>query len=520
MKPNEYKISSEKFKFVQDSDKIHDKELSTKPVGYLKDAFSRFKRNKGSIVAAAIICMLVIFAIIGPITSPYTVAYNDAYFKLALPKNQICDALGVDFWDGCTTEELNKLNFSYNYAIGVENVYDNGPIKNQEWEEVTRINNKKQEVTYYKVRKDSYRETGVIFLSLTKEQFDALQRYQDKENRQVIYPITEKKLRPESEVDGQNANFWYQTEQIKGKTNPVFDDNGNYINIYKKYSGNDGYTSKMRIEENGQKLYDYAIIDQTGYNIRIDYYEYYVYYHKEVLKDGITEPSFLFGATAAGKDIFTCLSGGARFSFLLAIFVSFVNLLVGAIYGAIEGYYGGKIDLVMERFVEILSAVPFMIVITLLKYHMEGTSPIIILIIAFFLTGWIGMAGRTRMQFYRFKNQEYVLAARTLGATDRRIMFKHIFPNALGTLITSCVLVIPSVIFSETSLTYLGIINLSTGDLTSVGTLLAESKSYLVQAPHTVFFPAMFICLLMLSFNLFGNGLRDAFNPSLRGSEE
>jgi oligopeptide transport system permease protein len=99
-------------------------------------------------------------------------------------------------------------------------------------------------------------------------------------------------------------------------------------------------------------------------------------------------------------------------------------------------------------------------------------------------------------------------------------MFKHIFPNALGTLITSCVLVIPGVIFSETSLTYLGIINLSTGDLTSVGTLLAESKSYLVQAPHTVFFPAMFICLLMLSFNLFGNGLRDAFNPSLRGSEE
>ena len=124
------------------------------------------------------------------------------------------------------------------------------------------------------------------------------------------------------------------------------------------------------------------------------------------------------------------------------------------------------------------------------------------------------------MQFYRFKNQEYVLAARTLGASDGRIMFKHIFPNSLGTLITSSVLVIPSTIFSESSLSYLGIINLSTGSLTSVGTLLAGAQAYLTSYPHMMVFPAVFICLLMLSFNLFGNGLRDAFNPSLRGSED
>ncbi len=130
------------------------------------------------------------------------------------------------------------------------------------------------------------------------------------------------------------------------------------------------------------------------------------------------------------------------------------------------------------------------------------------------------MAGRTRMQFYRFKNQEYVLAARTLGANDRRIMFKHIFPNAIGTLITSFVLVIPGMIFSETTLSYLGIINLNTGDTTSVGTLLANAQPYLAQYPHMIFFPALFISLLMLSFNLFGNGLRDAFNPSLRGTED
>ena len=99
-------------------------------------------------------------------------------------------------------------------------------------------------------------------------------------------------------------------------------------------------------------------------------------------------------------------------------------------------------------------------------------------------------------------------------------MFKHIFPNAIGTLITSSVLVIPGVIFSETSLSYLGIINLNTGSMTSVGTLLATGQNYLFTYPHMILFPAIFISLLMLCFNLFGNGLRDAFNPSLRGTED
>lgn len=220
-----------------------------------------------------------------------------------------------------------------------------------------------------------------------------------------------------------------------------------------------------------------------------------------------------------GQDILTNLSSGARFSFLFSIAVALVNMIVGLIYGMIEGYYGGKVDLVMERISEILSAVPIYIVITLLKYHMGGTSQALLLFLSFFLTGWIGMAGTTRMQFYRYKNQEYVLAARTLGARDRRLMWKHILPNALGTLVTSCALVIPGMIYSEVSLAYLGIINLSTGNTTSVGTIIEAGQRAMQTAPHIVIFPSVFLILLMLSFNLFGNGLRDAFNPSLRGSE-
>ena len=130
------------------------------------------------------------------------------------------------------------------------------------------------------------------------------------------------------------------------------------------------------------------------------------------------------------------------------------------------------------------------------------------------------MAARVRMQFYRFKGQEYVLAAKTLGAKDGRVMFKHIFPNSLGTIITGSILVIPGVIFSESSLSYLGIINLETSSLTSVGTLLSQGQGYLSTHPHIILFPALFIALLEIAFNLFGNGLRDAFNPSLRGVEE
>ena len=168
-----------------------------------------------------------------------------------------------------------------------------------------------------------------------------------------------------------------------------------------------------------------------------------------------------------------------------------------------------------------------MIVVTLLKLHMGTSGAVLVLFISFFLTGWIGMASTTRMQFYRYKNQEYVLAARTLGASDVRVMFKHIFPNALGTIITSSVLAIPNVIFSESMLSYLGIINLETSSMTSigtmlssVGTLLSSGQSALLTAPHVALMPSLFLALLLLSFNLFGNGLRDAFNPSLRGSEE
>ncbi len=515
MKAQDYVISAEKFKFHSTGENLHDNKLETKPVTYFRDAMHRFAKNKASIVAFVIIVALVLFAIIAPILSPYKVSDTDGFYKFILPKNQLFYDLGIPFWDGGAEKEVNKATFDLYRGIqeevGRTVIMSEPEILTEEYMGKTK--------ELYKFRLDTYNAVGVQFVKLSTAQYQALQQYQDEKGVQVIMPITDTALRPKAEQDLTNANIWYKTKLGAGrKTEIVYDAEGNFIPIYKANDGTDLYTSKM-YWEGDEKLYNYAEkMDGDLWNVRVDYREYYIYNHYLKGTD-VTEPLFLLGTTDSGQDIFTCLASGARFSFILAIIVSAVNLFVGAIYGAIEGYYGGKIDLFMERFVELLSSIPFMIVITLLKYHLNA-SHILILFISFFLTGWTGMAGRTRMQFYRFKNQEYVLVARTLGARDRRIMFKHIFPNAIGTLITSSVLVIPGVIFSETSLSYLGIINLNTGDLTSVGTLLAKGQNFLFTYPHMILFPAIFISLLMLSFNLFGNGLRDAFNPSLRGTED
>ena len=518
MKAQDYIISKEKFVFRADNGNLHDKKLETKPVTYFRDALNRFAKNKASIVATIIIAILVLFAIIAPIVTPYQVSDADINYAYVLPKNQLFRDLGIHFWDGGMEKTgVNKAQLDLYRGIEIETGREviMTEVETSEQEYMGKIQ------TTYSFRMDTYSAVGVKFVLLTTEQYQALQQYQDEFNVQVIMPITDPKLRPEAMQDKGDGNIWYKTKLGKGsKTEIVYDKDGNFIPVYQLDDGtiDDLYTSKM-LWEGDEKIYNYAESKSGGmWNIRVDYREYYTYIHY-LADDGITEPLYIFGTDNYGKDLFTCLASGARFSLLLAIIVASVNLFVGAIYGSIEGYYGGRVDIIMERIVELLSSIPFMIVITLLKYHFNA-SHILILFISFFLTGWTGMAGRTRMQFYRFKNQEYVLVARTLGANDSRIMFKHIFPNAIGTLITGSVLVIPGVIFSETSLSYLGIINLNTGNMTSVGTLLSTGQNFLFTYPHMILFPAVFISLLMLSFNLFGNGLRDAFNPSLRGTEE
>lgn len=503
-------IPKEKFEFAPRGEKIYDTKLDTKPIGYFKDALIRFRKNKSSVVAACIILILVLFAVIVPIFSPYTVDDRDGYYRLVRPKWNLLAPLGI--WDGTTKTTSNEAAYLYHKNLGEESGRDVivGDVK----ESVDEQGNK-----FYTYKKDTYHEVGFIYKNLTEEQYLALQKYQDENNVQVMYPIP-KNYKTQYVIGNAGANFGYVLENDK-KTSTGMPENkdGEFVNNYMSSTNKERakYTSKMRIEgDDGADgtWYTYAVKNQTGYKVRLLYYEYYTYMNGH-------EPQFIFGANSYGQDIFTCLAAGARLSFLLAIFVSIINLTIGAIYGAIEGYYGGAADMIMERVSDILASVPFMVVVTLFKLHLsEKVGVLPSLLFAFVLTGWVGMASRVRLQFYRFKSHEYILAARTLGARDGRLMFKHIFPNSIGTIITGAVLTIPGVIFSESSLSYLGIINLQTSSLTSVGTMLSQGQGYLQTHPHIILFPAIFISLLEISFNLFGNGLRDAFNPSLRGVEE
>jgi ABC-type dipeptide/oligopeptide/nickel transport system permease subunit len=231
---------------------------------------------------------------------------------------------------------------------------------------------------------------------------------------------------------------------------------------------------------------------------------------------GFAEPPiYLFGTDVNGTDFFKIVFSGLGTSLLLGFLAALINVTVGMIWGSLSGYYGGWIDIAMERFTEILGGVPWIILMTLIILLLG--SNFVTFLFALTLTGWIGTASLTRSQFYRYKRREYILASRTLGAKDGRLIFRHILPNAIGPIVTSSVLIIPGVIFAEASISYLG---LGLQGLPSLGVALSRSQAYLQTSPHLTLFSGLIISLLLISFNLFGNGLRDAFNPSLKGVSE
>lgn len=230
---------------------------------------------------------------------------------------------------------------------------------------------------------------------------------------------------------------------------------------------------------------------------------------------GADDVYFWLGTDSIGRDLWTRLWRGSRVSLIIGIMSVFINMIIGVVYGSISGYYGGWIDMFMQRFIEVIGGIPQLVLIILLVMYLG--AGIIPFIVAMVMTGWIGMSRMIRGQFYKYKGQEYVLASRTMGAKDRTLIFRHILPNAIGPIITQATLAVPGAIFTESFLSYLGL-GLGAPE-PSIGVLLAEGQKVLLEHPHLTLYPAIVISILMLSFNLFGNGLRDAFDPTLRGEE-
>ena len=534
-------IPAEKFAFAENQDFSHDAKFDTKPVGYFKDAFRRFRKNKGSVVAGIIILILLIFAIVVPLVSSNTAKnVRDAYYAKLGPRTTWAYNIGIN---GSTKKEYNENLLANFYGIGVAAEHKYDPETKEEhlatfeegvksyYQPVIKRHNQYYaqqgavNASMYKANIDSYLGVGFIFKQLTYTQYMDVLSYQEKTGLQVIYPMIDMYNdyyfgydAKKGVITVENANYWYRASKNQFSRGAPLDKDDRVQSMVKNGGTIDFIDIYLR-DETGAPVYYIrnggGTAETAGYKVRMLYYNYYRYLNN-------CEPNYILGCDSQGYDMAYRLSTGMRLSFLLAVSVSLINFIIGAIYGAVEGYYGGAVDLILERVSDILNSVPFIVVATLFQLHLAAkVGAIPSLIFAFVLTGWIGTAFRVRAQFYRFKNSEYVFAARTLGARDARIMWKHIFPNSLGTLVTSSVLVIPGVIFSESMLSYLGIINLGTATTTSIGTLLYESSTlWNIGYPNLLIIPAVVISLLMICFNLFGNGLRDAFNPTLRGSDE
>lgn len=219
-----------------------------------------------------------------------------------------------------------------------------------------------------------------------------------------------------------------------------------------------------------------------------------------------------FGTDNLGRDIFIRVLYGARISLAIGIVASLLNLFIGVIYGGISGFCGGKIDRIMMNIVDILYSVPTLLYVILLMVILK--PGLINIFIALGIGYWLQMARIVRGQILSMKEQEFILAARTIGVSKKRILFRHLLPNAMGAIIVTMTLAIPDAIFTEAFLSFIGL-GVS-APMASWGVLASEGVNNLRAYPFQLFFPAVAISVTMLAFNFLGDGLRDVLDPKMR----
>ena len=289
--------------------------------------------------------------------------------------------------------------------------------------------------------------------------------------------------------------------------------------------------SQQQASDNEEKVTEADAVKALGIK-----HSMFGYSNKELQKKAEGEKVFphVFGTDDQGRDIMVRVMVGARVSIIVGVCAALLVLVIGALYGSISGYCGGMVDTVMQRIVEIIYSIPEMLIILLLSATLKPALEqfqnsgdgilqslvtllgpnLISMFIAFGLLYWVTMSRIIRGQILQLKQQEYVTAARALGAKGGRIITKHLLPNCIGQIVTTTFLQIPSAIFLESFLSFLGV-GVS-APLTSLGSMWSEALSGLTTYPYRLFIPAVILSVMILSLNLFGDGLRDALDPKLK----
>ena len=232
-------------------------------------------------------------------------------------------------------------------------------------------------------------------------------------------------------------------------------------------------------------------------------------YEKKGVPDDVY---YWFGTDSLGRDLFTRLWEGTRISLYIGMLAALIDLIIGVMYGAISGYFGGRIDTIMQRVTEVIMGIPNLIVVVLMILVLK--PGILSITIALSITGWVTMARVVRAQVMKLKEQEFVLASRTLGASHAKIIFKHMLPNLAGIMIINTMFTIPSAIFFEAFLSFIGL-GLQ-APAASLGTLIEDGYKTMQLYPHLLLFPAITLSILMITVNMLADGLRDALDPKMR----
>ena len=267
----------------------------------------------------------------------------------------------------------------------------------------------------------------------------------------------------------------------------------------------------------------------TKQDVSAKYLQPFEYSKKEMVK--INKGEFVFphimGTDNLGRDYAIRVIYGTRISLMVGFVSAMIVVVIGILYGSISGYFGGKVDIIMMRIVDIIYSLPDVLIVILLSVAIKDIislskneliiklgAGMISIFIVFGLLYWVGMARQVRGQILSIKEQEYVLAARAMGASPMHIIMKHMIPNCVSVIIITAAMQIPSAIFTESFLSFVGMgVSMP---MPSLGSLASDARSGLVSYPYMLIFPAATIFLIVLSFNLLGNGLRDAFDPKLR----